>query len=97
MHVTKPWKTFRNEQPGNIEIQNILKKQFDTLFDVNAEGDAVTEVINRIAHTVTLPKQITVDSVLGFNAFIALLYIIQVVLYVVVLIILMYPCIHYTL
>ena len=29
MHITKPWKTFRNVQPPNYILQNILQYRFD--------------------------------------------------------------------
>merc|ERR1711953_1394530 len=32
VHITKPWKTFRNEQPSNFVVQNILQYRFDQIF-----------------------------------------------------------------
>ena len=29
VHITKPWKTFRNVQPPNYILQNILQYRFD--------------------------------------------------------------------
>ena len=36
LHITKPWKTFRNDQPPNYVLQNILQYRFDQFFDPSA-------------------------------------------------------------
>lgn len=36
-HITKPWKTFRNDQPPNYVLQNILQYRFDQFFDPTAD------------------------------------------------------------
>merc|ERR1719215_188 len=33
VHITKPWKTFRDEQPSNFVVQNILQYRFDQIFE----------------------------------------------------------------
>jgi len=33
LHITKPWKTFRDEQPSNFVVQNILQYKYDQIFD----------------------------------------------------------------
>lgn len=38
VHITKPWKTFRNEQPSNFVVQNILQYRFDQIFEPGNEG-----------------------------------------------------------
>jgi hypothetical protein len=39
LHITKPWKTFRNQQPPNYVLQNILQYRFDQFFDPGQESD----------------------------------------------------------
>jgi hypothetical protein len=36
-HITKPWKTFRNEQPPNYVLQNLLQYRFDQIFEPGSE------------------------------------------------------------
>ena len=43
VHVTKPWKTFRNDQPPNYVLQNILQHRFDQLFDPSGDLPQVKE------------------------------------------------------
>ena len=31
--LLQPWKTFRNEQPSNFVVQNILQYRFDQIFE----------------------------------------------------------------
>lgn len=38
LHITKPWKTFRNEQPPNYVLQSILQHNFDTIFDPGTDS-----------------------------------------------------------
>lgn len=35
VHITKPWKTFREEKPANMEIRNLLQYRFDQLFEID--------------------------------------------------------------
>lgn len=37
LHITKPWKTFRNDQPSNYVLQNILQYRFDQIFEPSAD------------------------------------------------------------
>lgn len=41
VHITKPWKTFRNVQPPNYILQNILQYRFDQFFDPSADSNAL--------------------------------------------------------
>merc|ERR1711936_1459608 len=37
VHITGPWKTFRNDKPSNFVVQNILQYRFDQIFDGGVE------------------------------------------------------------
>jgi len=37
VHITRPWKTFRNDKPSNFVVQNILQYRFDQIFDGGVE------------------------------------------------------------
>ncbi len=41
LHITKPWKTFRNQQPPNYVLQNILQYRFDQFFDPDTDSNAL--------------------------------------------------------
>ena len=43
LHVTKPWKTFRNDQPPNYVLQNILQHRFDQIFEPEGDMNQVKE------------------------------------------------------
>jgi hypothetical protein len=41
----QPWKTFRNDQPSNFVVQNILQYRFDQFFDPSQEPSSL-EMMN---------------------------------------------------
>ena len=62
LHITKPWKTFRNEQPSNFVVQNILQYRFDQIFDAEADPGGLDQLkkksvpIEKLIKSVEEPK-----------------------------------------
>lgn len=64
-HITRPWKTFRNDKPSNFVVQNILQYRFDQIFDAGAslnEGGGLEALkkknvpLERLINNVEEPK-----------------------------------------
>ncbi len=58
VHITKPWKTFRNEQPANIEIRNMLQYRFDQLFDTDTSDTAAGDIMKQDVSKQNVPKDL---------------------------------------
>eukprot|EP00095_Tigriopus_kingsejongensis_P003812 maker-scaffold278_size225338-snap-gene-0.13 protein:Tk03812 transcript:maker-scaffold278_size225338-snap-gene-0.13-mRNA-1 annotation:"gustatory receptor 43a-like" len=43
LHITKPWKTFRNEPPPSHIVQNILQHRFDQIFEPSMDDLNLTK------------------------------------------------------
>jgi len=46
-HITRPWKTFRNDKPSNFVVQNILQYRFDQLFEPGSDDPGGLEQLTK--------------------------------------------------